>query len=495
MDILLLHALEEPLAARRTTFNQTFCLPKYAAAHNYVLHCHGRDPIDRVLVDRRFDVIVLDTTFLCLRWVRPRRLLDDILQKYDFVRRSSALKLAFPQDDYDHNRVLDTWLSDWGVGIIFSPLARFKDVLYPMSMRTAEVLECLTGHVDCVDELIFEHWRKELQTRSIDIGWRAKKLPGYFGRIGALKSEIGERFMKAVSGGRGLRLDISNRADKTLLGTDWLRFLCDCKFTLGSISGSSLLDPDGAIQDRVRQYERRHPHARFQEIERACFPGLDGVYEFAALGPRNLEAAMAMSCQILVGSPHWAPLKPDHHFIELEPDCANVDRVLAEMADRDRVEERIGACYDLLVRSGRYSHPAFVESILKAIDRATSSSDASHEYMRVGRHPDIVETLLGEQRVIAMSYQNAAEREAALRRQVAVRTGRRGALREFFRANEYAEYGPSERGPLMTRLFFGARRVCTAVERRIRKRYDASSGGAGGVSNERALAQRSGKGS
>lgn len=480
MQILILHDVQSALTLRRTTFNQTFCLLKYAPAHEYVLHCHGR-PLTTSLLERPFDVIVLDTTFLCHRWSRPRAVFDQLRRDYEFVRRSNAVKVAFPQDDYDHSAILDEWLSDWGVNVVFSPLASFRDILYPKTSRAAEVLECLTGYVDVADEAMLARWRRPFGARSIDVGYRAKDLPKYFGRLGRLKGEIGSRFVRSLGPGTRFRLDIATGLEATLLGADWLRFLGDCKFTLGTISGSSLLDPDGEIQDCVRAYETAHPGAGFEEVESKCFAGQDGVHEFAALGPRHLEAATAKSCQILVSSKHWSPLEPGRHFIALDEDCSNIDDVVAQMRDVT-VEERIEACYDLVVRSGHYGYPDFVRRISEAIDRCAGSADA-RAACASATAVDAVESLVADQRITRLLFvdekehmpeQNALLRHEIdrLREELGRRTGRAGALREFFHANEYRTTAEAAnlgaKAPLSARLFFCARDLRNAV-RSLRK--------------------------
>jgi hypothetical protein len=491
MRFLILHGVQDVLSVRRTTFNQSFCLPRYAPEHDYVLQCYGR-PIPSKLAEYPFDVIVLDTTFLCYRWARPRTILDNLRRDYDFVRRSPAVKVAFPQDDYDHHVVLDEWLSDWGVNIVFSPLARFREVLYPRTGKCAEILECLTGHAEPADDAMLEAWRKPFAERPIDVGFRARDLPKYFGRLGRQKAEIGERFIRALGPRSGLRMDISNRLEDTLLGTRWLEFLGNSKFTLGSISGSSLLDPDGDIQDCARAYEEVHPGSTFEEVEANCFPGQDGAQEFSALGPRNVEAAMARSCQILVASAHWAPLEPGKHFIALDPDCRNAREVLAQMSDVREVHSRIEACYELLIGEGTYSYASFVDRILAAIDRAVGTSEERDRRSSLRDHrPTRPWCLIAELRILRELFAGeATDREAVVRREIehlmeelGRRTGRRGAIRELFGANEYLGPGGSrvvraEALPAAARVFFIARSALH-VTRRIASKVRAASRRAG----------------
>ena len=51
-------------------------------------------PFPNWIKSTRFDVIILDVTFLSLRWA-PRKKFEKIKSKYSFVADSKALKIAF----------------------------------------------------------------------------------------------------------------------------------------------------------------------------------------------------------------------------------------------------------------------------------------------------------------------------------------------------------------------------------------------------------------
>src|SRR5438270_7854866 len=130
MKILIVHDVDLAKGLRRSTFNQSFWLPKYVQNNEFILH-DFRDPITEEIRSRDIDAIILDTTFLCYRWLRPRSEYRQIREKYGFIADLPALKFAFPQDDYDHSAILDEWLDAWQVQTVFSPLAKFQKILYP----------------------------------------------------------------------------------------------------------------------------------------------------------------------------------------------------------------------------------------------------------------------------------------------------------------------------------------------------------------------------
>jgi hypothetical protein len=128
------------------------------------------------------------------------------------------------------------------------------------------------------------------------------------------------------------------------LGQSWLDFINNSKFTLGANSGSSLLDPRGKIQHDVRAYMRNHPDAPFEDVEAACFKGMDGLREFTAISPRVMEAALLNSCQILVEGRYSGLIEPWEHYIPIKSDASDFERVFMAMQDQPAVQKMISRC-------------------------------------------------------------------------------------------------------------------------------------------------------
>lgn len=366
MRILILHANEAFHETRRTSFNHAFALVKYAPQHQYTLQ-GVRQPVTERLRQSSFDVIVLDTTFLCWRWAKPRNLwLDRILDEYGFVGRSDAVKIALPQDEYDHSEYLDEWLSAWKVDLIYSVCFEHRDMFYQRALSSAEVVEGLTGFVDESDLELMSRYALPFEQRSVDVGYRARDLPAYFGRFGRMKAAIGDRFKERMSNS-GLRLDISTQPEDTFAGDDWLKFLGRSRFTLGCESGSSLLDPRGAIRSCVDVHLQRNRDATFEDLERCCFPQQDMKRVYSAISPRLFEASIARSCQILVPGRYLGVLNADEHYIALSEDVSNADEILEKIADKKANLARIEACYQDLINNPRFRYSNFVKNLLQKI--------------------------------------------------------------------------------------------------------------------------------
>lgn len=374
LNILVLHCLGDPERAPAFLVHHVFALRKNFPEHNYLYH-DATLPLPAYVADLEFDAIILDVSFLTARWAgqdffRGRK------KAYEFVKHSQAVKIAFPQDEYDCNELLDEWMCEWEVDIVFSVISSGWDVLYPRFHRLGEIRLGYTGYVD---ESLIDRPVVPFESRSIDIGYRAKKLPPYFGRIGEVKWTIG-RDVAQLARQAELNVDIELGDSGTLFGEAWLHFIEDSKFTLGSNSGSSLLDPVGDVQRRVRDILRVKPDASFEVVEAACFPGLEGQHSFTAISPRVIEAALLGSAQILVDGEYSGIVSPAEHFIPIRSDASNFSEVLAQMSDVESVKRMIDRCREAILSVDvlRYKNKSrmVLDLIGDLVSRRNISTDA-----------------------------------------------------------------------------------------------------------------------
>jgi hypothetical protein len=344
LKILVLHRLGDPRSWRTSMAEHELCLPRNAPAHDYIVH-NAALPLPDFVRDIDFDGIVLCQTFLSLRRDPPsfRR----TLASYDFIARSRAFKIALPQDDYDCSSILDRWLCDWKVDLAYPVCSEHWDVLYPRFGAQGRLRQGYTGYIS---QQMRERWTnpKPHAARRIDVSYRAARLSPNFGRLGYLKSVIGERFVRAARG-RGLVLDISTDPRDTIVGGRWHDFIEDSRCVLGVNSGSSVLDPDGSINLRVYDYVVRRPQAPFEEVEAACFPGVDGQYVFTAISPRNLECGLIESVQILTPGAYSGMLQAGAHYIPMEPDLSNAAEIFTTMSDAGQMARIARACKETLL--------------------------------------------------------------------------------------------------------------------------------------------------
>jgi hypothetical protein len=387
LNILVLHRLGDPDQASAFLKHHIFSLSLAKASHNILYH-DVHLPLPKWVQDLNFHAIILDVTFLCIRWTSEDRFAIQKLA-YEFVKYSDAVKIALPQDEYDCNELLDNWMCEWRVDAVVSVISNHWNILYPKYHLQGEILLGYTGYVD---ESLIDKPRIAFAKRSIGIGYRARKLPPYFGRIGENKWTIG-RDVANCSIRSGIHTDIVLGQDGTLIGDAWLDFINNSKFTLGANSGSSLLDPVGDIQRRVRSYLLENPNAEFGEVEKACFPGLDGKYAFTAISPRILEAGMLESCQILVEGDYSNILKAWEHYIPIKPDASDFDVVTKAMADLGMVNELIANCRRAILDMPALRYQSHAQDITNLI------------YKHLGKRKVVSDTLLISAAITRYKYE------------------------------------------------------------------------------------------
>lgn len=377
MKILILHRTENIIQSRLSALNFAFCTLKNAHNNDYCLHC-VTDVSSKELQKEEFDVIILDTSFLWERFNYNNK--DLFIKKYSFLKNSSALKIAFPQDDYSLTGILDECFSEWDVDIVFSINSRYRNVLYPSLGDNVQFYKSFAGYVDNSDILEIEKHSLPFDRREIDVGYRSKDHQYTIGSFGLLKATMTEKFSQALKdiNSNHLNIDLSNDINKTLYGNSWYKFLGNSKFTLGCEGGSSLIDRYGKTREKIQTYIKQFPKASYKEVEENCFPGEDSQYIFNTISPRIFEAAMAYSCQILIEGEYEGIMSPWMHYIPLKEDYSNIKEVVEFMQQTDKVLEMIDNCYNELIKSGKYNYQSFVKKIFDSIEKHPKKQKPVH---------------------------------------------------------------------------------------------------------------------
>jgi len=393
LNILVLHWLRDPKEARDVLLKLVFFLKKYQPEHNYIYHDVSL-PIPDYIKDIKFDAVILDVTLLCLRYPYHKKHFAKFITNFNFVKDLDAVKIAFPQDDYDCCEILDRWLVDWKVDYVFSPLADNPEVnvIYKNYSKIGKIKLGFTGYIDD-DFFSLKNRIKPFELRVVDICYRARKLPPYFGWIGELKWRIAD-IVRDKAKKFNLKLDISYKDRDTILGEKWYDFLGSSKFTLGSLSGSSLIDPVGEIQEKVKKYCAENPNYSYEDVEKLFFLGQD-KYNFTAISPRNIEAAFTLTGQILVEGPYSGILRPWEHYIPLKKDGSNFKEVYEAMIDIEFTKKMIKNCYERIIECKDLYYSTLAENIINLVQEKRKTE---------GRKIDKVEKLI-------IRYENEMKRK------------------------------------------------------------------------------------
>lgn len=299
-----------------------------------------------------FDVVVLHYSFFPgLDWRIPRQLAA-------ILARHQGLKILFLQDEYDHTDAARHWIDALGVQCVYTCLpADARAKVYPAErFGRVEFRQTLTGFVPLVT-LGLEP--PPLHSRPIWIGYRGRSLHPRYGNLGREKWLIGDR-MKTLCSRRGIPADIETSEEKRIYGPAWYSFLGNCRATLGSESGSNVLDPDGKLRARIDATLARRPGMGYEEIHARHIGTREGEIRTNQVSPRLFEAVVMRTALILFEGEYSGAVRPWEHYLPLRKDFGNVEDILRRLEDVPSLDAMVGRAYDHIVHSGNYSYRSFI---------------------------------------------------------------------------------------------------------------------------------------
>jgi hypothetical protein len=370
MKILVVYMKLGNFKDRNTIDESLFSFRRYVKNANFY-YFNAANGIPRYLTRIAFDGVIFHYTFLAARW--SKNFYKRWSKTLKNLKELKGYKVAIPQDEYAETETLWELLLESGVKTVFTMASDDEHhKLYPPERVPLEHL--FTVFPGYVDEFAVEKVKaycKSDQNRTIDLGYRARKLPYWLGRHGQLKHEIGEIFQER-SKGTGLRTDISTDGRDVFLGDGWYRFLCSCRAVLGCEGGVSLFDPTGKVRVDVEQYVKENPQASFEEAEKNCFAGMDHNIRLFSLSPRFFECAITKTCQVLLEGKYAGVLLPGIHYIELKKDYSNVDEVIEVLRDQKYCSGIAEKTYNDIVKSGKYTYRVFANQVVNHIAEASN---------------------------------------------------------------------------------------------------------------------------
>jgi hypothetical protein len=328
------------------------------------LRHNSDEPIPEYILKIDFDIILFHYGFMGIRSTNKEVYMKTVKQ-IEPLRKSKALKVIMPQDEFFYSANLAKFINDYNIDIVFSvsPESEWPKLYEGVNFDKVKFYKVLTGYLDDKGMKKISGFLSHT-TKDIDIGYRARNLPQWLGRHGFMKTVIADVFNEALKK-FNLNTSISTKPEDTFFGYDWYRFMVRCKYMLGVEGGATVLDPHGEIHEKSLKYIEKHPNCTFDEIEAACFPDLDGKLQLIAISPRHLEACATKTCQILVESTFNGILKPWVHYIPVKPDFSNVNEVLEIVKRDDKRKEIVENAYRDIVQSGLYTYRNFVKEVIE----------------------------------------------------------------------------------------------------------------------------------
>jgi hypothetical protein len=285
-------------------------------------------------------------------------------QTLDKIKSFKGMKILFIQDEYRRVNFICNKINYAEIDMVYTCAPKsVSQKLYSRLNKSILIHTTLTGYVP---DTFANIETRIISQRKIDVGYRARKCPFFLGRKGIQKYLIGRNFLENKKS-QELICDISCKEKDRLYGKDWIDFLSNCKTTLGTESGSSIIDFVGDIEYNLNFYQAFHPFATFDDVPKEILKS-DGELEIQVISPRCFEAAALGTVLVLYPGSYSGILVRDKHYIGLEKDFSNINEVVEKIKDLDSLQEMANFTRKALVESGNFSYKKFVNEFDKNLD-------------------------------------------------------------------------------------------------------------------------------
>ena len=258
MSVLVAYAQLQPW--RGTVRDHLYSFRRYGTRpYEYVnLAVPG---LARAYARRRYDAVIWHNTVLAwLRWA-PEEQQRGLLGRARGLRASTDCHVALPQDEFIHSDRVNAFLADLGVRHVFSVAPPSEWPAIYEGLDGVRISPALTGYLDDATVTRIDGDRRGGPTADDRhrLPHRARQAVPRPPRNA--QGRTGRRCGAERAQERGLRVDLSTRAEDTFYGDDWYRFLAICRYTIGIEGGASILDRDGSVQACVDAHLARAPDA------------------------------------------------------------------------------------------------------------------------------------------------------------------------------------------------------------------------------------------
>ncbi len=334
--------------------------------HVRAFPAHSRFPVHALNVDAGFppQLAGVDPGAIVLHYSlfgSGKYLLSE--QFLDWMDESGAYKVCFFQDEYYYCGRRFEFLNEHAIDCVFTHIepAYFSQV-YGRYTNVPRLEYNLPGYVS--EELLAAARRhaRPAESRPIDVGYRGRPLPLYWGRGSQEKAEIGVRFAE-LAAGTDLVLDIDTTEEGRLYGRSWYEFVASCRYALGVESGVSLFDLEDEVRKEYTELRRGGKEPTLEELEAGALGRWDGCIPYRLIGPRHFEAAALSTCQVLFEGRYSNVMQPMVHYIALRKDFSNFDEVVQLIRDKTLRNQLVENAHRDLIASGEWSYQRLAQQL------------------------------------------------------------------------------------------------------------------------------------
>ena len=284
------------------------------------------------------------------------------------IRAFNGLKVLFVQDEYRAINRLIQAMDDIRIDVLFTcfPESEINKVYTDVKLPHVSKYNNLTGYIperllaQCLDPM-------PMAERAIDVGYRGRKLPFWYGELGYEKWHIVDEW-KRKSQDSGLKSDVSYHEQERIYGTNWISFIRSCKVMLGVESGASVMDFTGELEKQVDFYQLTHPYATFHDVQALFLKDYEAQFNLNQISPRCFEAIALKTGLVLFEGEYSGILEPHRHYIPLKKDFSNIESVIASIKDNTLLERMVNNAYEDIALNPAWHYKGFIQQVDTVIE-------------------------------------------------------------------------------------------------------------------------------
>lgn len=324
--------------------------------------CSNLGDLPEPLDLNKFDVIIIHYSLSLLN----KKYLSESSKKR--LQAYKGMKVIFIQDEYRRINDMVDELAFLKIDVLFTcfPDHEFDRIYLPSKLPNLSKYNNLTGYVP--ERLTEFKTQPPICERPVDVVYRGRKLPYWYGSLGYEKWNIVDKWHKHVPGNI-LKTDISYRETDRVYGDRWIEFLSSAKTTLGVESGASVMDFTGQLEKQVEHHQLIHPMDSFHTVQEKYFLEQEGQHQLNQISPRCFEAIALKTVLVLYEGEYSGILIPGRHYIALKKDFSNIKDVLALIQDDVYLQNMADTAYQEIALNLKHSYQDFVRHVDEIIQK------------------------------------------------------------------------------------------------------------------------------
>ncbi|MBA2648880.1 MAG: hypothetical protein H0U75_04625 [Legionella sp.] len=309
----------------------------------------------------KFDVIIIHYSLS----IFFKHFISDKAKKQ--ISDFNGLKVVLLQDEYRQINKIIAVLQQLKVDVLLTcfPETEMGKIYTNSALPNLSLYNNLTGYIP---ERLLRIPLPSTKDRPIHVGYRARKLPFWYGELSFEKWDIVEKW-KALVNRQDIEVDLSYKERDRIYGDGWLDFIKSCKATLGVESGASVVDFTGELEKKVELHQLTNPQDNFHKVQTLFLKEYEGKYKLNQISPRCFEAIALKTVLILYEGEYSNILIPERHYIVLKKDYSNINEVVAKLLDPDHLQTVANTAYEEIALNPAYSYKTYINYLDEILTR------------------------------------------------------------------------------------------------------------------------------